>query len=160
MHESDDASVDANSDPEGGGAFHLSPGAQASAAQLAAEGPTMAAVLAAGLRGLLAFALAADPSAEPPDGTLAVSIAGRARSPAALFAALADDVLAQLDLHGTGMRHVRLDGLLRTDDGGWSAWGYLIGDEGPLPDVVSLVGPLEWIAGPDRVTLRCELRRA
>jgi len=61
----------------------------------------------------------------PPDSA-AVPIRGQGATLGAVFAELARDLLAQLDVQGNGLTHVRLDGLLRGDDG-YVGWGYLEG---------------------------------
>lgn len=117
--------------------------------------------LLAGLRGILAFATGRDAEAPADDVAIAAPIQGRGADLAVLFAALADDLLDQSAAVGNGFGQVRLDGLLRTDDGGWTAWGYLLGQ----PDGGE-IGSLPW-RGPvalerddcGRLVLRCDLER-
>ncbi len=117
-------------------------------------------VAQAALGGVLTLALDGQPLPAG-DGTAAAPIAGRGDDLAAAVGHLADDLLAQLDALGGGLRHVRLDGLLRTDNGGYSGWGYLIGSAtGPAVPEVGLAG--EPAAGRDaagRLEIRVSLRR-
>ncbi len=71
------------------------------------------------------------------------------------------DLLAQLDANGPGMDRVRLDGLLTTDDGGYTAWGYLVGRQevNPPPVGIGLEGAPVVGGGEGRLTLSCRLRR-
>ncbi len=41
---------------------------------------------------------------------------------------LVNDLLAQLDANGTGLTTARLDGVLTTDEGGYTAWGVVLGE--------------------------------
>jgi len=71
--------------------------------------------------------------------------------------------LALADVPGDGNDRggVRIDGLLETDDGGYSAWGYVVGRErgGPLPRAIELAGPVSVVADETgRIELRCPLR--
>lgn len=98
-------------------------------------------VLAA-LRGALAAALAdrwpVGGSGEPQrDDSQSVAITGIGSDLESLAEALLDEMLAQAELHGLGLDHVRLDGMLETESRGYSAWGYLVGrtDQGAGVDV-------------------------
>jgi hypothetical protein len=124
----------------------------------AAEPPT---ALAAGLRAILALATGRDHEPPPADVATAAPIQGRGADLAALFAALADDLLDQLAAMGGGFGRIRLDGCLRTDDGGWTAWGYLLGraEDG---DIVPFArrGPVELDRDErGRVVFRCFIER-
>lgn len=53
----------------------------------------------------------------------------------ALFELL-NDLLAQLDANGSSLATARLDGVLTTDDGGYTAWGCVLGEaNGARPPV-------------------------
>lgn len=80
------------------------------------------------LGGLMELLKAVRGGAEPvgPPDSAAVPIRGQGATLGAVFAELARDLLAQLDVQGDGLTHVRLDGLLRGDDG-YVGWGYLEG---------------------------------
>ena len=85
-----------------------------------------ASVVLAGLREILQAARGGDTSSDPGANTVAVPVRGQGATLGAVFAELARDLLAQYDAQGSGMDRVRLDGLLRGDDG-YSGWGYLEG---------------------------------
>jgi hypothetical protein len=95
-------------------------------ATIEARGHDLRSTLEAGLRGVLALSgqvrgvgVTADKSAP---------VQGEGADHVTLFAALADDLLVQIDTHGAA-NQVAVDGVLRRDDGGYLAWGYL---QGPL----------------------------
>ncbi|MFM9106601.1 MAG: hypothetical protein ACKOWF_07875 [Chloroflexota bacterium] len=115
--------------------------------------------LVAGLRGLISLALRDDPAAldATRQGTAAVPIRGRGGDLAETFARIAAETLGQLDDHGAGFAHVRIDGMLTADDGGYSAWGYLVGEPGwDPPPPLDLAGPVTAGTDPDgRILLRC-----
>jgi hypothetical protein len=117
--------------------------------------------LLAGLRGILRLATGRADEAPAADVAIAAPIQGRGADLAALFAALADDLLDQLAAPDGAFGRVRLDGLLRTDDGGWTAWGYLLGrPERAAPVALTRRGPVE-IARDEggRVVVRCLVER-
>src|SRR5215211_7719582 len=80
----------------------------------------------AGLTEILQAARGGDASTDPGTDTIAVPIRGQGATLGAVFAELARDLLAQYDAQGSGMDSVRLDGLLRSEDG-YVGWGYLEG---------------------------------
>jgi hypothetical protein len=88
----------------------------------------------------------------------AVAIRGQGADLVALFVELANDLLAQLDTHGVGLHVVRLDGLLRTQDG-YTGWGYLLGQTGGGEPSrgVTLDGPPAVERSDAGVTLRARL---
>ena len=108
-------------------------------AELAAHGADADALLLAGLRGVLAVARG-DRPVDPSDAseTSAAPIRGQGGDLAAVFAELAADLLAQLDANGLGLDDVRLDGVLHTDDGGYTAWGYALGAAAAAPPPIGL----------------------
>lgn len=133
-------------------------------ATVTVEGQEPEAVLLAGLRGVLAAARGdqAQPGIEADDSSGAAPIRGQGSDLGRVFAELAADLLAQLDANGPGMDRVRLDGILETDDGGYSAWGYLLGtpSDNPPPVGISLDGePAVSVATSAGLQLRCTLRR-
>lgn len=148
-------------DGEQTGAYRVEPWDDARSAGVLATGDEPRDIVQAALDGVLALAL--DGLTPPPGGdeTAAAPISAQGVDLPALVARLADDLLAQLDLFGGGLRHVRLDGLLRTDAGGFSGWGYLIGRaDGPAVPETALAG--EPVAGRDaagRLEVRIALRR-
>ncbi len=83
-------------------------------------------VVLAGLTEVLRAARGDESSPGAAVDTTAVPIRGQGATLGAVFAELARDLLAQLDVQGGGLTHVRLDGLLRGDDG-YVGWGYLEG---------------------------------
>jgi hypothetical protein len=145
------------------GAFRLIPERDGGTIQLLAIGREPQDAIQAGLRGLLELALlgSGDDMAAAGQGTASVPINGRGPSLGAAFERIATDLLGQLDDHGAGFAHVRIDGILTADDGGYSAWGYLVGATGhPPPDPLELAGrPIVERDAEDRVLVRCELRR-
>jgi len=147
---------------DAGGRFRLGPWDAEGAAELTATGPDAEAVLLAGLEGVIAAARAGAPPPSPAAATAAAPIRGQGATLAPLFAELAADLLAQLDANGLGLDRVALDGLLQTDDGGATAWGYLQGAAAADPPPVGLAldgdPVLEQTAGG--WALACRLRRA
>ncbi|MGI9252670.1 MAG: hypothetical protein ACR2J8_02910, partial [Thermomicrobiales bacterium] len=145
------------------GAFRLGPEDRAGSIEIVAVGREPLDALLAGLRGVVEIALMGDPAAltATRNGTSSVPIRGRGGDLAATFGQIAAETLGQLDDHGAGFAHVRVDGMLTADDGGYSAWGYLIGEGGwPSPAPLELAGPAQVEAdGEGRVLLRCTLRR-
>ena len=112
----------------------------------------------------LAAVLAAARGPAPPSGTGAASAAairGQGAHLPHVVAELVNDLLAQLDAHGAGLGTVRLDGLLRTEDG-FTAWGYALGSAadpaGPVA-AVSLPGPPTVEREGETTVLRIRLRR-
>jgi hypothetical protein len=72
----------------------------------------------------------------------ASAIRGEGADLAALFADLVTDLLEQLEEAGGEALSVRLDGLLRKDQGGFVAWGYvdLPASPGPAATLPRLIG--------------------
>lgn len=142
------------------GRFRIDPWNAAGEFRVVAVGDDPRDAVQAALAGVLALAL---DDASPPDddGTAAAPIAGQGADLATVVARLADDLLAQLDLFGRGLRHLRLDGLLRTDTGGWSGWGYLVGRAGgpPAHDVAPAGEPTVGRDAAGRLEIRVALRR-
>jgi hypothetical protein len=145
------------------GEFHLDSGRLDGRIDLVAVGEEPLDAVMAGLRGMISIALLDDPAAldATARGTAAVPIRGRGDDLAATFAHIASEVLGQLEDHGAGFAHVRIDGMLTADDGGYSTWGYLVGEGGWDPPVpMEIDGPvIVEQDGDGRVVLRCGLRR-
>lgn len=118
-------------------------------------------LLLAGLNGVLVAAGGDRPAAPEEAADAAVPIRGQGADLAALFAELAADLLAQLDANGPGLDRLRLDGVLQTDDGGYSAWGYALGTAAadPPPVGLALDGDPEVDQERDGLALRATLRR-
>ncbi|MEJ7762754.1 MAG: hypothetical protein WKF80_08165 [Thermomicrobiales bacterium] len=76
-----------------------------------------------------------------PGSDVSVPIRGQGADLGEVLFQLAGDMLAQIDVNGTGLRRVRLDGLLDASPG-FTAWGYALGAaDGPDPATsVSLTG--------------------
>ena len=62
--------------------------------------------------------------------SLSAPIRGQGESYGEVLYELTNDLLAQLDGNGVNLSGVRLDGMLETDTGGYSAWGYVLGEAG------------------------------
>jgi len=141
------------------GEFRTEPADGGGRVDLVAAGREPLDALVAGLRGLIALALRDDPAAldATRHGTASVPIRGRGGDLAETFARIAAEALGQLEDHGAGFAHVRIDGMLTADDGGYSAWGYLVGEPGwAPPPPLEIAGPVT--AGTDaegRILLRC-----
>lgn len=144
------------------GGHRLSGWDESGGAELSATGADAEALLLAGLGGVLAAARGDAPPIAAEQATAAVPIRGQGASIGALFGEIAADLLAQLDANGTGLDRVRLDGLLQTDDGGFTAWGYALGAaaDAPPPVGLALDGDPAVEGGAGGWTLRCRLRRA
>ena len=144
------------------GSFSLAPWDAEGATQLTATGSTAEAVIVAGLQGVIA---AAHDDAVPTTGmetaTSAAPIRGQGTDLNGVFAELAADLLAQLDANGPGLTGIRLDGLLATDDGAYTAWGYAVGEATDHPAPVGLAIDSEPTIEEtgEGLTLRCALRR-
>lgn len=96
---------------------------------LIASGETPAELIEAALRGILVAARSGQPL--PPSGDdVAVPVRGEGADLGQLFANLVSNLISQIEEFGPGLDDLRLDGLLRTDGGGYTAWGYLRGGAG------------------------------
>lgn len=142
-------------------AYRLEPATEEGLAAAVAAGDDPAAVILAGLRGVLALAVGREGSGEGDEATLAAPIAAAGDDLAATFAGLAEALLGQVELFGAGLERVRLDGLLATDSGGFSAWGYALGRDaaGPLPRPLAVAAADVTTGDDGRLVLRCALRR-
>lgn len=81
--------------------------------------------VAAGLDAILRWVVPRSVFAETARDSRAAAVRGEGADLATLFADLAADVLEQLEEAGGEAFAVRVDGLLRKDQGGFVAWGYL-----------------------------------
>jgi hypothetical protein len=93
-------------------------------ATIEASGDDLRSTLEAGLRAVLALSGRVTAAESATDKSAAVH--GEGADHAGLFAAMADDLIAQLELHGSAAE-VTVDGVLRRDDGAYVAWGYVRG---------------------------------
>lgn len=133
---------------------------------LTATGSTPVELLQAALRGVLDVALgrampAADHYGQVATATgLSIPVRGVGTDVGQLFVDLSDDLLGQIEEYGNSLDDLRLDGLLRTDAGSYTAWGYL--SDGPRshgPSPLSLTVAMPAIAEADGGwRLVCELR--
>ncbi len=104
-----------------------------STARLTVTAPSIDAALAGALQAILDVA-GGRPVGTGPDrsGSQSISapIRGQGASVGTALQEMANDLLAQLDANGTGLTVARLDGVLATDDDGYTAWGYVLGEAG------------------------------
>lgn len=130
------------------------------AAELTATGPTDGEVLGAALVGLLAAARGGPARLAEGGADAAVPIRGDGADLGELFAQLGADLLAQVDANGPGLDQIRLDGILRTDEG-HTAWGVAFGTvaDNPPPLGVLLDGDPTATASDGQITIRCRIRR-
>lgn len=150
----------------GGGGAEAAPGPlvtwdAAGVARVAATGADAESAILAGLRAVLAAVRGDRAPASDAQASVAAPVRGQGPDLAALFAELVNDLLAQVDANGPGLDDVRLDGLLRTDDGGYTAWGYVLGaaTAAPPPVGVSLGEAPDVVPESGGWTLRFALRR-
>jgi hypothetical protein len=100
-------------------------------ATLEARGHDLRSTLEAGLRAVLVLT-GAMPLAESISDRSA-PVQGEGEDHAGLFAALVDDLLGQLEIHGRAS-DITVDGVLRRDDGDYLAWGYVRGSLSGQPN--------------------------
>ena len=62
--------------------------------------------------------------------SISAPIRGQGTSFGTALQEMTNDLLAQLDANGTGLTTARLDGVLATDDDGYTAWGCVLGESG------------------------------
>jgi len=145
------------------GAFVLGSWDSGGVSEVSASGEDAEAVVVAGLRAVLAAARGSGrtPTEPEPSGSVAAPIRGQGADLGAVFAELVNDLLAQLDANGAGLGDVRLDGLLRTDDGGYTAWGYVSGASTAAPPPVNVSLDAMPVLAEDSggLTIRFRLRR-
>lgn len=87
--------------------------------------------------------------------SISAMIRGQGDSYGEVLYELLNDLLAQLDANGTGLTTARLDGVLTTDDGGYTAWGVVLGEAsgGRPPLGLSLGGTPEITQSADGQTI-------
>ena len=128
--------------------------------ELTVSGTSERDAVAAALDAVLSAARSPGAAIDADADTTAVAIRGQGSSLESVLFELTNDLLAQLDANGAGLATVRLDGLLRTDDG-YTAWGYAVGEPGvagpPIDLTLSGVPTVERKDGAIHVGLR--LRR-
>lgn len=104
-----------------------------STARLTVTAPSIDAALAGVLQAVLNVASGRSANAgSDQSGSQAISapIRGQGASFGAALQEIANDLLAQLDANGTGLTTARLDGVLATDEDGYTAWGCVLGESG------------------------------
>jgi len=113
---------------------------QAGIATLHAVGHDKRSALEAGLRAVLALAVA--PVQAPLDTGRSAPIRGEGDDLGSLFADLVEDLLVQIEFFGSGLHDVAVDGVLRRQDGGYVGWGRASGtlDAAPPAVVPHLLG--------------------
>jgi hypothetical protein len=134
-------------------------------AALVVEAPTIDGAIAGTLQVVLAVASGREPgpAGDPDAASISAPIRGQGDSFGEALFELANDLLAQLDANGTGLTGTRLDGVLATDDGGYTAWGSVVGEAGGgwPPLTLSLAGTPEVSQADDgRTTVTATLSRA
>ncbi len=129
-------------------------------AELTVTGPTDDEVLGAALVGLLAAARGGPARLAEGTADAAVPIRGDGADLGELFAQIGADLLAQVDANGRGLDQIRLDGIIRTDEG-HTTWGVAFGAvvDDPAPVGILLDGDPSATEADGRITLRCRLRR-
>lgn len=100
-------------------------GSQMEVVTIEAVGDDARSALEAGLRAVLAHAVA--PTSKPVDTGRSTPLRGEADDLGSLFEDLVEDLLAQIEVFGDGLHDVVVDGVVRREDGGYVAWGYASG---------------------------------
>jgi hypothetical protein len=113
--------------------FTTSSWSPAGIATLNATGRDMRSALEAGLRAVLALAVAPAPTSL--DTGRSAPIRGEGDDLRNLLADLIQDLLGQIEFFGGGLHNVALDGVLRREDGGYIGWGYASGTLEPMPPI-------------------------
>lgn len=139
--------------------YLLEPNQAAGTISLAAIGSTPVELVQEALRGVLAVLRSAAIDADEA-GTAAVPFRGQGPGLGPLFVELAQDMMSQVEEFGTGLDEVQLDGLLRTDTGGFTAWGYLSGDadrHDAAPHALTIIAEPIIVDTGDGLRLTCNL---
>src|SRR3954447_15840268 len=105
--------------------FMTSSWSSAGIATLHAVGHDTRSALEAGLRAVLALAVA--PTQASLNTGRSAPIRGEGNDLGSLFGDLIEDLLGQIEFFGGGLHDVTVDGLLRGEDGGYICWGYALG---------------------------------
>ena len=111
--------------------FTTSPWSPEGIATLHATGHDMRSALEAGLRAVLALAVAPAPTSL--DTGRSAPIRGEGDDLRNLLADLIQDLLGQIEFFGGGLHNVAVDGVLRREDGGYIGWGYASGTLESMP---------------------------
>ena len=138
--------------------YQLEPDQTTGVISLTATGSTPVELIQTALQGLLE-ALRGETPTGSDESTSAVPFRGQGTGLEPLFLDLAEDMISQVEEFGAGLDEVRIDGLLRTDTGGFTAWGYLSGDpgrQGVAPRPLRLTEPVIDENG-DELRLTCNL---
>ncbi len=130
-------------------------------ASLEVSGSDRRTVLEAALRAILALAGASSLEPQESQDVRSAPIRGEGDDLALLFADLVDDLLDQADYFGAGLQYATLDGLVRRDDGGFVAWGYISGTpmENHLRSIHLNEMPLVTEDESTRIFIRASFRR-
>jgi hypothetical protein len=148
--------------PNPGADFTLVGRDAAGSASFEATGGDRRSVLEAALRAVLILAGVASPEHLDSGDVQSAPIRGEGDDLARLFSDLVDDLLDQADYFGAGLQDVTLDGLVRREDGGLVAWGYVVGTpvKGDRLIPMSLVGPPTVSElGPQQIAIRASVNR-
>ena len=140
--------------------FTTSSWSQAGIATLHAVGHDKRSALEAGLRAVLALAVASVQA--PLDTGRSAPIRGEGDDLGSLFADLAEDLLVQIEFFGGGLHDVAVDGVLRRQDGGYVGWGHATGtlDAAPPTVVPRLLGtPTASEGATERIVFHATLHR-
>jgi hypothetical protein len=113
---------------------------RAGIATLRATGHDVPSVLEAGLRAVLALAVA--PPQSPIDTGRSAPINGEGDDLERLFGDLVEDLLSQIEFFGGGLHDVVLNGVLHRENGAYIGWGHASGtlDAAPQIEVPRLLG--------------------
>lgn len=113
--------------------FRTSSWSPSGIATLHATGRDTRSVLEAGLRAVLALAVAPAPTSV--DTGRSAPIRGEGDDLGNLLADLIQDLLGQIEFFGGSLHDVALDGVLRREDGSYIGWGYASGTLEPMPPI-------------------------
>ena len=110
-----------------------------SSAELTITATSIDAALGSAMQATLNVARGIEVDAGPASAdaqSISAMIRGQGDSYGEALYELLNDLLAQLDANGTGLTTARLDGVLTTDEGGYTAWGVVLGEaSGARPPV-------------------------
>jgi hypothetical protein len=110
-------------------------------ARLSVSAPSIDAALGGTLQAVLNVARATPVNSGPGTAdmqSISAPIRGQGVSFGEVLYEMINDLLAQLDANGAGLTTARLDGVLATDDDGYSAWGAVLGEAGGARPPVGL----------------------
>jgi hypothetical protein len=148
-------------DPAGQGSFELTTWGSDGTAYFEAVGSNRRSALEAALQA--AMTLLAGPPQVAADVTLqSAPIRGEGDDLGALLTDLLTDLVDQCSYFGAGWQDVSLDGIVRREDGGLVAWGYLSGSPRNVASAHAVqlrASPAVDEADPRRVIIRAALIR-